>query len=363
MESSRNPKYLALAQRFKRQIQEGKLLPGDRLPSFTQMRAEFGATPATVERLYALLERENLIERRHRSGVFVTDKLSQQKLQGTIGFVMLGFANSCLHPYNLLLLQGIQQAASAANVQVLLLDHSDIAANLDKMDGLLIYEHELDKFLRYTKGGKPCVSLLKHHPQMPAVVADDFAGGKIAAEYLLNAGHKRIACIMGTAADDLLHDTLGQLRINGYHAALRAAGITPNPKWVRPILYQPFEDYTARLQGIMQQWLAEDWRQLGCTAILAQNDNAAIGIINALQAANVKVPRDVSVVGFDGAGVDAHFAPRLTTVEVPLQAIGRLGTEKLLDLIHGKRVEKHTVLPISLRVEKSTIAPKVLLAT
>ena len=151
MKSSRNPKYRTLAQRFKRQIEEGKLQPGDRLPSFTQMRAEFGATPATVERLYALLERENLIERRHRSGVFVTDKLSRQKLQGTIGFVMLGFANSCLHPYNLLLLQGIQQAASAANVQVLLLDHSDIAANLNKMDGLLIYEHGLDKFLRYAK--------------------------------------------------------------------------------------------------------------------------------------------------------------------------------------------------------------------
>ena len=360
MRTSQAPKYLALARYFQQRIRSGELRPGDRLPSFKQMRARFGATPSTVERLYAQLERENLIERHHRRGVFVAGAPGRSTLQGTLGFAAVRFSGPQLHPYNHYLLQGIQQAARAAGVQILLLDRSDINANRNKIDGLLIYEHELGPFAKYRAEGVPCVSLVKRADEIPSVVADDFKGGKSATEYLLALGHTRIAALVGTAAGDI-HDALGALRLEGYRAALREAGIAPETRFVRPVLYNPLENYAERGHSLMRRWLREDWHELGCTAILAQNDNVAIGIIRALREDGREVPRDVSVVGFDGAGADMHFAPRLTTVEVPLQEIGARGTQLLLQQIGGERDVQHLVLPTKLRTGQSS-APSGVLA-
>ncbi len=360
MSISKKPKYITLAQRIKQQIQSGKLQPGDRLPSFTQMRAEFGATPATVERLYALLERDNLIERRHRSGVFVASASTKSTLNGTLGFVALRFNGEKLHPYNHYLLQGVQEVTNEAQVQIMLLDYGAIPASRNKIDGLLIYEHELSKFLPYQEQGIPCVSVLKRMDEIASVTADDFNGGKLITQHLLDLGHQRIACLMGTAKDDSQHDALGAQRLAGYRAALRESAISPLATWQRPVLYNPLENYTERGYSLMSQWLREDWHQLNCTAILTQNDDVAIGVINALQEAGLQVPRDVSVVGFDGADVDAHFTPRLTTIELPLKTIGQLGTQKLLRLIRGESLEQHSVLPVSLRIGQSTAATKVL---
>ncbi len=342
-----------LAEKFARRIRSSELKPGDRLPSFTQMRAQWGATPSTVERIHAQLERENLIERRHRSGVFVADTRTGSTPVGTLGFVALHFDGTQLHPYNHHLLQGIQREAKKASVQIMLLDYGAIADSRSKIDGLLIYERELSKFLKHQKNGVPCVSLLSQTDEMASVVADDFSGAQSAAQHLLELGHTRIACLMGTAADGI-QDLLGAARLRGYRAALKQSGIAPNKKWVRPVLYNPLENYVGRGRSLMQQWLREDWADLGCTAILVQNDDVAIGVIGALSEAGLKVPRDVSVVGFDGAGVDTHFAPRLTTVEVPLEAIGAIGARMLLQKIGGKTGNEPIVLPTQLRVGDSS---------
>lgn len=77
---------------------------------------------------------------------------------------------------------------------------------------------------------------------------------------------------MGTAADHI-HDALGAARLDGYRAALRESDITPETDWVHPVLYNlnnPLENYAERGHCLMQQWLREDWNDLGCTAILAQ---------------------------------------------------------------------------------------------
>ena len=108
----------------------------------------------------------------------------------------------------------------------------------------------------------------------------------------------------------------------------------------------------------MAAWLKDDWNQLGCTAVMVQNDEAAIGAMEALEAAGKRVPQDVSVVGFDGIDICEYARPRLTSVEVPLQEIGKTATEILLRQLDEKHFEiEHAVLPTGVCVRESTSPP------
>jgi DNA-binding LacI/PurR family transcriptional regulator len=155
-------------------------------------------------------------------------------------------------------------------------------------------------------------------------------------------------------------------RIDAYQDTLRAQDIEPQAAWMR-CLHEP--DKTGRTwertgYDDMQEWLGEGWSTLGCTAILAHNDETAVGVIAALQEAGLRVPEDVSVVGFDGTEI-AHFhRPRLTTVEVPLEEIGARGFELLMQQVNRPlseigqaRSQMQLSLPTQLQIGQSTAPP------
>lgn len=357
--SPKKARYLELAQYFSQQIRDGQLRPGERLPSFTQMREQFGVTPATVERLYGLLERENLIERRHRSGVYVAEAKSSKAAQGTIGFIAHGFSEANLHPYNFHLLRGIHRVAEKAGVQVMILDRSSMATSRNKVDGLLIYEAHLPgnthmrTRLERDVFGLPCVSMLTVQPEASSVVVDEVCGGRAAGEYLLKLGHRRIACLIGSESEERI-DVLGEQRVRGCQNALMAAGIVPDARWVRPLRYNLYGNYAEIGLHQMRDWILEDWAELGCTAILAQNDETAFGIIRGLQEQGLRVPEDVSVVGYDGIVAPSPFVPSLTTVEVPLERLSGEATRMLLRKIAGEAGEEHMVIQPALRPGETT---------
>jgi DNA-binding LacI/PurR family transcriptional regulator len=99
---------------------------------------------------------------------------------------------------------------------------------------------------------------------------------------------------------------------------------------------------------------------------VAQNDESAIGIIEALQEAGLRVPQDVSVVGFDGAELARHYRPQLTTLHVPLHEIGARGAQLLIEQMDGSH-ERHRsdapethetiMLPAQLQIGGTTASP------
>ena len=112
----------------------------------------------------------------------------------------------------------------------------------------------------------------------------------------------------------------------------------------------------------MSRWLEDGWRESGCTALFAQNDDTAWGAIEALRAAGFRVPDDVSVIGFDGTQSAMFCNPKLTTVEVPLQQMGREAVRLLLRRLACGRHSVETrfvetlVFPTQLKVRASTAA-------
>jgi LacI family transcriptional regulator len=160
------------------------------------------------------------------------------------------------------------------------------------------------------------------------------AGAKAATEHLLTLGHRRIGVIGGAEGW-----YANEERMMGFRAALAAEGLLPDQRLIR------FSDWRIPAgEDAAEELLALDDRP---TAIFAFNDNVAIGALNVARRLGLRVPKDLSIVGFDDTFQATIVTPNLTTVRQPLAELGRMGVSLLLRLIDGQRLD-------ALRIELAT---------
>ncbi|GAA1968315.1 LacI family DNA-binding transcriptional regulator [Catenulispora subtropica] len=176
----------------------------------------------------------------------------------------------------------------------------------------------------------------------PTVDADNLRGARLATEHLLDLGHRRIAMLAGRA--DLQSAILRQ---QGYREALAAAGVPFLESLVRVGGYDP------GLSALAARELLTDPRRP--TAVFAANDVTAIATIEVALHLGLRVPEDLSVVGFDNIPESALCVPPLTTVNQPIRTMGERAVDMLIRLIHKQPVERtHLTLATELVVRGST---------
>jgi LacI family transcriptional regulator len=165
-------------------------------------------------------------------------------------------------------------------------------------------------------------------PDCPAVIAANRAGALVAMEYLISLGHRRIGFIGGRPE---LQSAVQ--RLQGYKDGLRQAGIPLDPELIQA------GDYTTGTGMICAQKLLN--LPDPPTAIFAANDQSAIGVIKAAQEAGLRVPDDLSLVGFDNIPEAVYVNPGLTTVEQSIDKMGYVATEMLVSLIQGESLDSN----------------------
>lgn len=177
---------------------------------------------------------------------------------------------------------------------------------------------------------------------LPSVHVDDRKAAEKATQYLLGLGHRKIACILNAP---YIYDT-GKTRTLGYQDALKKAGIPFRESLVRYADFDPSSGYEA------MRSLLDSGEQF--SAVFVASDNVAMGAKSALQKANLSIPEDISVVGFDDIPWAAYATPPLTTVKVPAQKMASEACILLLDLIKGKKPEqREVVLDAELMIRQS----------
>uniref|UniRef100_A0A942SY75 LacI family DNA-binding transcriptional regulator n=1 Tax=Neobacillus citreus TaxID=2833578 RepID=A0A942SY75_9BACI len=181
-------------------------------------------------------------------------------------------------------------------------------------------------------------------PDVPSVGATNWAGGMSATKHLLDLGHTRIAAIAGPL--DML---CASARLAGYRSALVGAGVTVDERLVAD---GEFEREVGERSAL--RLLAEDPRP---TAIVAANDLQALGVYDAAQALGLRVPEDLSVVGFDDVAPARWARPALTTVRQPLQEMAEQATRLALRLQDAPGRMPQIELATTLEVRGSTAAP------
>ena len=287
------------------------------------------------------------------------DYVASAKRRGQMAGRVIDLAfNSLTSPYALEIIRGVTEAAAEEEVDVVVGQTPDdtLGARWARKlagsgrEGIICVTSKLTAQQRrqFADMGIP---LLVIDPvnlptdDVPSVGATNWAGGLAATEHLIQLGHRRIAAIGGR--EDAL---CSRARLHGYRAALDAAGVPADPALVRHGNFQHEPAYRHALDLLD----LEDQP----TAVFAGSDLQAFAVIEAARVRGLRVPQDLSVVGFDDLPVARWVAPPLTTVRQPLTDMGRMAVRVLLRLAAGETLESHRVeLATQLIVRESTAPP------
>lgn len=200
--------------------------------------------------------------------------------------------------------------------------------------------------------GLPFVFVDRFVPGLEAdfVAADNFSAARIATRHLLRLGHRKIAYLYAPHR----MNTGQRERLDGYRSVMRESGLAPLP-WeaIRPRAERSEEGREATRELLL------DKDGQGVTALLAATDSTAMGALRALYDAGIKVPDQMAIMGFGGSTVAEYMQPPLTTMTLPMRALGEQAARLLLDRIAGDTSpRKNILLPTELTIRDSCGARK-----
>ncbi len=355
---------LTLAHQLKQQITwlvaSGRLKTGDRLPPIRELAAHLSINLHTVRSAYRMLETEGLVETRRGRGTHVlafdpgrTASVAKLPRSHTVGIILPSFANPFYHA----LLQGVEEMADEDQTLLLVGNTQDDPAEAwryfaqmasKQVDGILVVSHNTGNRMLASLAESP------ESPKLPFVTVDwpqsagysvmiDLEGaGYQGAQHLLQHGHRRIGLITYAL------DVANVRPVNaGYERALQEAGIQNDPGLV------------ARVSAFGSAAGAEGARKLielpqPPSALFAITDLMAVGAMQVVKAAGLRIPQDIALVGFNDIPLAALVDPPLTTVAAPAYEMGQAAMKMLQSLIAGRRpARRRVVLPTALVVRQS----------
>lgn len=319
-----------------------------------------GVSTATVSRALSRPEvvsaetLETVLAAVRRTGYTINQAARNLRQQRTMGVVAL--VPNLANPFFSRILAGVSAVLAPAGYNLLVVDtqgqgvERHIARTFDRSraDGLIVFD-----------GTLPAEDLCGDPLSPPVVVAcewidgisaptiriDNVAGARMAVAHLAGLGHRRIGHLRGPQGNVLAH-----ARAEGTRAELAARGLAIRDDWILQ------GDFTLE-SGLRcaQAWMAMADRP---TALVCASDEMACGFISEIQRHGLRVPKDVSIVGFDDIELVAHLTPALTTIRQPRGQIGETAARVMLALMAGDTPPQDAiVLPVTLIKRDSTQPP------
>lgn len=335
------------------------------MPTIKDVAAKAGVSIKTVSRV---INNESGVaeETRHHVNNVVHElgyvpNLSAQRLKRGKSRLFALILPRVESPYAMKLFNCILSDARQRNYSVLALEnHPDKPMANTEYIGRVLKNHRVDGLIVAPPGADnlELTSFLKHN-QLPYVTINpnflnehpfsiestDRIGANEATRYLISLGHRRIAHITC-----LVTERFSQERRLGYIQAMEDAGLPVDDT----LIYEGDNSIKCGYEVAGQLLNAPD----APTAIFAGNDEMAVGVVLAVLHMGVRIPGDISVIGFDDAPISEQVFPRLTTVAQSLPEIARVSIEKLLELIDRSSIEpNHIQIPTRLVLRDSCGVP------
>jgi LacI family transcriptional regulator len=322
-------------------------------PTIYDVAREAGVAASTVSRAYARPGRVSAETARavfdaaarlgYRTGRLAGRGPEESRLTRAIGLVVADVTN----PFYGEIIKGAYEAARAEGFMLILshtnespeLERESIEGELSAVDALVIASSRMsDSTLRTIAKQKATVLLNRPIPEVSCLISDNPRGVRRAVEHLGALGHESILYVAGPEESWPDGIRWRALREAGVELELDVRRAGPNP----PTVVAGFR--TARRVA-----------ELGATAVLAYNDQLAIGVMKGLRTLGLDVPADVSVVGFDNIQFGEIIEPALTTVAAPLRHMGATGVRNCIAVLRGAQPSAPPlVLPVRFIERQST---------
>lgn len=365
----RRPLYKQIYDELRQKILNHEYAVNQQLPTEAELASMFGVSLITSKRALTELEREGLIYRKRGSGSFVRPR---------VNFASLGYADQKDRRVAIVLplrehdstgmLEYIRGASEAFETRGYYLsvhgtgyavpeDEIVQLSSLSKkgVRGVIFYPIRNDinavELFALVMNGYPVVTIDKYFDGFPIkyVAADNIDGGYKAATHLIRFGHKRIAFVAHNGLDNA---TTTKNRYFGYCKALQEHGIRIESQLTVTNVSSYWLDNN-RKESYCR--LVDDLMKRDVTAVQAENDLVAIEVLKACLDLGLKVPEDLSIIGFDNTDLSSHVDVPLTSVEQNFYLIGKTAAELLMEGIESGSIQSGPVLtPVRLVVRQST---------
>ncbi|GGD51134.1 GntR family transcriptional regulator [Paenibacillus nasutitermitis] len=357
-----NTLYKVVYDKIKLQIESGDLQANDPIPTQIELAKIYEVSEVTVKRALKELSAEGLIVRYRKKGTFVNDQ-RQSGITPTFLTVhkvyLVHFTNhqSLMHPFWFDMIKGISETCRQHDVSFQLWDAS-VSYELPEEDHtafiLISNRINVEAFERWKAENRRMINIHMSFPHLniPYIIVDNYTGGYLATQHLLALNHRRIGIILTKDVQGSLNQEFS-FRLQGYNLALSQYRIESDPSLI------------VEVSGVME---LEEMGYEGClklleladrpTAIFATSDHKAYGAIRAIKEHGLRVPEDISVIGYDDLPISQHMRPGLTTVHQNPEKLGARATEMVLfewTGLDGKGILKDEIVP-DLIIRSSTTA-------
>ena len=340
------PKYLLVEKYIKKSIKNKTII--DKLPGERTLAKELGFSYMTIRKAIDNLVAQGVLYKVPTKGTFVAESKTRKNKTRNIGYFLDSSIESGVSsPYYSLIFNELEK--QAASLGYSLVYFSDLGnANdediLAKLDGVIASCFpRIENIIQTIKHQVPVVVIdnASSDKSIPSVIIDNFNAVLDSFDHLYKLGHRRIAFMTGLEDSDV-----GKNRCAGYQSGLSKHGLEHD----EALVYRGNYSFNSGLEGAAHFLSLQD----PPTAILCANDSMALGAMRRLHHEGIKVPDEISILGFDDIEVASQISPALTTVKAPVEQIANTAVCMLDHLIKGEPLEnKHVALPAELIIRKT----------
>ncbi|MBD1379459.1 GntR family transcriptional regulator [Metabacillus arenae] len=334
-------------QKVKEWILEGKVLPGNKIYSENELVKMFGVSRHTVRQAVGDLVHEGWLYREQGAGTFVSSRSAQsqaqpENLRKNIG-VITTYISDYIFPS---IIKGIESYLSAHGYSLTFActdndpekEKQCLEGMLNRqIDGLIVeptrsgsYNPNLHYYLKMEQYNIPYLMINQYYPQLnpPNIILNDEKGGFIATEHLIKLGHKKV---IGLFKSD---DTQGLDRMKGFIRAFRENNIPVFPEMI--VTFTTENKEASLLNSLKDILMSEENRPSG---IVCYNDEIAINVLNLLRELEIRVPGELSIIGYDDSYLTEASEIKLTSVTHPKMDMGIEAAKWIVAAVEKKELE------------------------
>lgn len=342
-------KYNLIKQEIKSWILEGKILPHEKISSENELVKQFGVSRHTIRQAIGALVNEGWLYTEQGVGTFCASRNQDKEKREKTVAILTTYISDYIFPS---IIRGAEAYLSKKGYTIYLASTNNNIENEKRclenilsqnVSGLIveptksaISNPNLNYYLSLEHQNIPYVMINAYYDELcpPSITMDDEKGGYLATEHLIRLGHERIIGIFKT--DDLQ----GVKRMKGYVGAHRKYGISIEPG--RIITFNTETKYERPKDEVRRLLKNADPYP---TAIFCYNDEIALSILDIIRELKLKIPEEISIVGYDDSYLADASEVKLTTIKHPQSEMGKDAAKLIIDAIEGK-IKLNTAEPI-----------------